>query len=77
MSTLTTTYVEKRGTVQTYFDVTAADTWAKLTSDAPVSRIRATVRKGRDQMRSTLLSWLPEDLTGCRLRYWCTGNRSG
>jgi magnesium-protoporphyrin O-methyltransferase len=67
MSTLTSTYVEKRGNVQTYFDVTAADTWAKLTSDAPVSRIRATVRKGRDQMRSTLLSWLPEDLTGMRL----------
>jgi magnesium-protoporphyrin O-methyltransferase len=32
-----------------------------------VGRIRATVRKGRDQMRHTLLSWLPEDMRGLRL----------
>jgi magnesium-protoporphyrin O-methyltransferase len=67
MNSLTSTYVEKRGNVKTYFDVTAADTWEKLTSDAPVSRIRATVRKGRDEMRAMLLSWLPQDLTGLRL----------
>jgi hypothetical protein len=35
-----------------------------LTSDAPVGRIRATVRAGRDRMRATLLSWLPQDLRG-------------
>jgi magnesium-protoporphyrin O-methyltransferase len=33
----------------------------------PVGRIRATVRAGRAQMRATLLSWLPDDLRGCRL----------
>jgi magnesium-protoporphyrin O-methyltransferase len=38
-----------------------------LTSDAPVSGIRATVRAGRDRMRATLLSWLPADLRGARL----------
>ncbi|MDZ7651662.1 MAG: methyltransferase domain-containing protein [Burkholderiaceae bacterium] len=56
-----------RGQLQTYFDRTAADAWAKLTSDAPVSGIRATVRAGRDRMRATLMSWLPTDLTGKRL----------
>jgi magnesium-protoporphyrin O-methyltransferase len=60
-------YIERRGELETYFDRTAADNWAKLTSDAPVSGIRATVRAGRDEMRNTLLSWLPIDMTGLRL----------
>jgi len=60
----TATYLRKRGELETYFDRTASDAWAKLTSDAPVGSIRATVRAGRDSMRETLLSWLPEDLTG-------------
>ncbi|NVN84802.1 MAG: magnesium protoporphyrin IX methyltransferase [Rhodopseudomonas sp.] len=60
-------YIERRGELETYFDRTAADNWAKLTSDAPVSGIRATVRAGRDEMRNTLLSWLPTDMTGMRL----------
>ena len=57
-------YETRRDEIETYFDRTAADAWAALTSDAPVSRIRRTVRRGRDAMRETLLSWLPEDLTG-------------
>ena len=61
------TYQERRGQIENYFDRTAAAAWAKLTSDAPVGRIRATVRAGRDRMRSTLLSWLGEDLTGQRI----------
>jgi magnesium-protoporphyrin O-methyltransferase len=61
------TYQERRGQLETYFDRTAADAWARLTSDAPVSGIRATVRAGRDAMRETLLRWLPADLTGQRL----------
>ena len=32
-----------------------------------MSRIRATVRAGRDEMRAMLLSWLPADMTGKRL----------
>ena len=63
----TTSYTERRGQIEHYFDRTAADAWARLTSDAPVGRIRATVRAGRDEMRATLLSWLPEDLHGLRL----------
>ena len=62
-----TTYQEKRDRLEEYFDRTAADQWAKLTSDAPVSGIRKTVRAGRDRMRETLLSWLPDDLHGRRI----------
>ncbi len=60
-------YDQYRGRLEEYFDRTALDAWAQLTSDAPVSKIRATVRAGRDEMRSTLLSWLPADLTGLRI----------
>lgn len=63
----TASYLERRGELKTYFDRTAVDAWARLTSTAPVGRIRATVRAGRDEMRATLLSWLPEDLNGVRL----------
>jgi magnesium-protoporphyrin O-methyltransferase len=63
----TVSYIERRGQLETYFDRTAADAWSRLTSDAPVSRIRATVREGRDRMRRTLLDWLPDDLRGRRL----------
>ena len=61
------TYEERRGQLETYFDRTAVEAWSRLTSDAPVSRIRATVRAGRDQMRATLLGWLPADMHGMRL----------
>jgi magnesium-protoporphyrin O-methyltransferase len=63
----TPTYLARRDDLETYFDRTAAENWAKLTTDAPVSGIRATVRAGRDRMRATLMSWLPEDLSGARL----------
>lgn len=63
----TAQYLERRTELETYFDRTAAAAWARLTSDAPVGRIRATVRAGRDEMRNTLLSWLPQDLRGARL----------
>ncbi len=61
------TYEQRRGQLETYFDRTAVEAWKRLTSDAPVGRIRATVRAGRDEMRSTLLSWLPNDMRGLRL----------
>ena len=60
-------YQERRGELQTYFDRTAVEAWSRLTSDAPVSGVRATVRAGRDRMRATLLSWLPASLAGRRL----------
>lgn len=62
-----TTYLKQRDRIEHYFDRTAAETWARLTSTAPVSGVRATVRAGRDRMRATLLSWLPHDLSGQRL----------
>ena len=62
-----TTYLERRDQIETYFDRTAAQAWERLTSTAPVGRIRATVRAGRDQMRGTLLSWLPQDMRGLSL----------
>ena len=63
----TLTYQARRGELETYFDRTAAKAWERLTSDAPVSGIRATVRRGREEMRNTLLSWLPADLSGRRV----------
>ena len=38
-----------------------------MTSDAPLSRVRATVRAGREAMRAMILSWLPEDMRGARV----------
>jgi magnesium-protoporphyrin O-methyltransferase len=63
----TASYIARRGQIETYFDRTAAATWQRLTSDAPVSGIRATVRAGRERMRATLLEWLPLDLHGRRV----------
>jgi len=60
-------YQLKRGQLEEYFDRTASAAWARLTSDAPVSGIRKTVRAGRDRMRNTLLDWLPQDLSGKRV----------
>jgi magnesium-protoporphyrin O-methyltransferase len=53
--------------VEDYFDRSATKVWERLTSDAPVSRIRQTVREGRDRMRAIMLSRLPADLTGARV----------
>ncbi len=64
---LSLSYRERRGQIEAYFDRTAVEAWKRLTSDAPLGRIRATVRAGRDQMRETLLGWLPADLHGMRL----------
>ena len=60
-------YEATRTRVETYFDKTATKTWEQLTSDAPVSGIRATVRAGRDRMRDLLIALLPADLRGARV----------
>lgn len=60
-------YSTTLGRVEDYFGRTATQTWERLTSDAPVSRIRETVRRGRDDMRALMLSRLPADLTGQRV----------
>ena len=53
-----TAYLARRGEIEEYFDRTAADAWARLTSDVPVSGIRKTVREGRDTMRALIGSWV-------------------
>ena len=60
-------YEQRRGQLEVYFDRTAVQAWTALTSDAPVGRIRATVRAGRERMRTTLLGYLPDDLSGQRV----------
>ncbi len=60
-------YSATRARVEDYFDRTATTVWERLTSDAPVSRIRQTVRAGRDTMRATMMARLPDDLRGCRV----------
>ncbi|NNU79369.1 magnesium protoporphyrin IX methyltransferase [Halovulum dunhuangense] len=61
------TYDATRGRLEAYFDGTANEAWKRLMSDAPVSRIRQTVRAGRDRMRAALLAQLPADLHGARV----------
>ncbi len=61
------TYASNRDRLATYFDSTAQKAWIDLTSDAPVSGVRATVRAGREAMRENLLSWLPQDLRRTRV----------
>lgn len=67
MDMRTSSYSERRGEIEHYFDRTAMKAWEQLTSTAPVGRIRATVRAGRDRMREQLLDWLPADLHGRRI----------
>ncbi len=62
-----TDYSATRDRVEHYFDRTATKVWERLTSDAPVSRIRETVRQGRDRMRAVMLARLPDDLRGARV----------
>lgn len=62
-----TSYLRRTGEIETYFDRTAHEAWRRLTSDQPVSGIRATVRRGRTEMRRTLASFLPRDLSGWRI----------
>ena len=61
------TYQTRRAQLETYFDRTAAEAWKRLTSDAPVGGVRATVRAGRKEMREALLARLPADLRGARV----------
>ena len=60
-------YEQTLNRVETYFDQTATKTWEQLTSDVPISKIRQTVRAGREQMRALILSRIPEDLSGARI----------
>lgn len=60
-------YTSRRQEITQYFDRTAAAAWSRLTSEAPLGRIRRSVRAGRDAMRNVLLGCLPNDLRGRRI----------
>ena len=60
-------YIERREQLTTYFDRTAIEAWKAFATDAPVSRIRETVRAGRTAMRALMLAQLPDDLSGWRV----------
>jgi len=60
-------YIKRRDEIQHYFDRTALEAWKRLTSTEKVSGVRATVRAGRDAMRSEILRRFPQDLSGWRI----------
>lgn len=60
-------YQRRRGEIQTYFDRTAVEAWKRFATEAPLGRIRATVREGRARMRTLMLAALPQDLSGWRV----------
>jgi magnesium-protoporphyrin O-methyltransferase len=67
MARASDSYAARKGELEDYFDRTASDTWKRLTSDQPVSGIRATVRAGRDTMRAHLLDAMGKNLAGRRV----------
>ncbi|MCU0832297.1 MAG: magnesium protoporphyrin IX methyltransferase [Rhizobiaceae bacterium] len=60
-------YTARRDTIRTYFDRTALDAWKRFATDAPMGRVRATVRAGRAEMRAEILNRFPADLRGWRI----------
>jgi magnesium-protoporphyrin O-methyltransferase len=60
-------YTTRRDTIRTYFDRTAVDAWKRFATDAPMGRIRASVRQGRTEMRAEILSRFDADLKGWRI----------
>ncbi|MEM6276043.1 MAG: magnesium protoporphyrin IX methyltransferase [Pseudomonadota bacterium] len=60
------TYASTLSRVEDYFDRSATKVWEQLTSDAPVSKVRATVRAGREEMRATMIDALG-DVRGKRI----------
>lgn len=61
---LTSPWADRRDVLRRHFDE-GAERWRRITStDAPLGRIRETVRAGRRTMRTHLLDALPPDLTG-------------
>jgi magnesium-protoporphyrin O-methyltransferase len=60
-------YTQRRDAIRHYFDRTAVEAWKRFATDAPVSRIRETVRLGRAKMRAEILARFPADLKGWRI----------
>lgn len=66
-ASVTARYEAQRSAIAAYFDRTAVEAWARLTSDGELGRIRAAVRAGRARMRAAMLAFLPADLSGVRV----------
>jgi magnesium-protoporphyrin O-methyltransferase len=64
---MTQSFVKTRDKLETYFDRTASKAWEVLTTDRPVSGIRAKVRAGRNEMKRILLDAFPDNLDGSRI----------
>lgn len=60
-------YTQRRDSIRTYFDRTAVDAWKRFATDAPMGRVRTSVREGRARMRAEILSRFPADLNGWRI----------
>jgi len=60
-------YAARRGEIRTYFDRTAVEAWKRFATEAPLGRIRQSVRQGRAEMRAAILACLPGDLSGWRV----------
>ena len=60
-------YLQKKKSLETYFDKTAFLAWDRLTSELPVSWVRERVRAGRSETLNSLLSLLPNKLDGYRV----------
>ena len=60
-------YIARRDALETYFDRTAIESWKAFATDAPISRVRRTVRAGRAAMRALMLEQLPTDLASWRV----------
>jgi magnesium-protoporphyrin O-methyltransferase len=63
----TLAYTKRRDEIRTYFDRTAVEAWKRFATEAPLGRIRESVRAGRARMLATMLSMLPDDLSGWRV----------
>ena len=66
-ATLGPGYAARRDALETYFARTAIEAWKAFATDAPVSRVRRTVRAGRERMRELMLAQLPRDLRSWRV----------
>lgn len=60
-------YTRRRDEIRTYFDRTAVEAWKRFATEAPLSRVRESVRRGRSMMRAAMLAMLPDDLSGWRV----------
>ncbi len=57
-------YQARRHQIASYFDKTAVKAWEKLTSNEPLSKIRESVRLGREKMKNHIISLIGKNYKG-------------